>query len=229
MIRLHLIVEGQTEETFVNRVLAPELSVDDIFIDTHCITTSRRRGIIHRGGMRSYAQVKRDLERWMKQDDSPDSYFSTMIDFYGLARLRDPFPGWDDAARLADPKDRVASLEGALARDIPHRRFIPYLQLHEFEALIFSDPRKLDWSFMDHDEAIENLVSLSNSIEPEKINDGETTAPSKRIIEQIPEYEFEKVSAAPLTVEKIGLQAIQKKCPHFEDWIGKLRKCSQKE
>src|SRR5208283_3738942 len=96
MIRLHAVVEGQTEETFVRDVLAPELGVRNVFIDSHRVTTGRRRARVHRGGIVEYHQLKTDLSLWMKQDRHPDAWFTTMIDLYALPS---DFPGYDDCAK----------------------------------------------------------------------------------------------------------------------------------
>jgi hypothetical protein len=72
MIRLHAVVEGQTEETFVNAVLAPELGSLNVFMDTHCVTTGGGNSRIYRGGLNKYRHLKRDLTRWMKQDQQPE-------------------------------------------------------------------------------------------------------------------------------------------------------------
>jgi hypothetical protein len=136
MIRLHAVVEGQTEETFVNTILAPEFGSRNVFMDTHCITTGREEGRTYRGGLNKYRHLKRDLARWMKQDQQPDAWFTTMIDLYALP---DDFPGFENCATRGNATDRVECLEERLAQDIAHLRFIPYIQLHEFEALLFSD------------------------------------------------------------------------------------------
>lgn len=135
MIRLPAVVEGQTEETFVNTVLAPEFGSRNVFVDTHCVTTGRGDRRTYRGGLNKYEHLKRDLARWMKQDQQPDAWFTTMIDLYALP---DDFPGFEDCARRGNPTERVECLEERLAQDLAHRRFIPYIQLHEFEALLFS-------------------------------------------------------------------------------------------
>ena len=41
-MRLHFVVEGQTEETFVRDLLAPELGAKGIYCDAHRVTTGRR-------------------------------------------------------------------------------------------------------------------------------------------------------------------------------------------
>ncbi|MBV8357675.1 MAG: DUF4276 family protein, partial [Deltaproteobacteria bacterium] len=165
MIRLHIVVEGQTEESFINEVLAPELGLRDVFIDAHSITTGRRLGRAFRGGWNSYGKLLRDLSLWMKQDQNDDSWFSTMVDLY---RLPNDFPGYDICQAISEPKRRVECLEDRFACDVREqfgdsiisRRFIPYIQLHEFEALLFSDPDKFLYAFPDAGSAIEELHAI---------------------------------------------------------------------
>lgn len=225
MIRLHIIVEGQTEETFVNRVLASYLGNINIAVVARRVETSRRQGRIFRGGLRMYQQVKKDLVLWMKEDQNPDAFFTTMLDLYALPK---DFPGFEDSKRASSPHERVQRVQDAFRQDINHPRFIPYIQLHEFEAILLCDPSKFDWSFIDHEDAISQLTQLAASVEnPELINDGPDTAPSKRIINIIPEYEGRKSSAGPIIAEKIGIEAIRAKCPHFNSWVVALENLIQ--
>ncbi|MBI4669974.1 MAG: DUF4276 family protein [Elusimicrobia bacterium] len=223
--RLHFIVEGQTEETFVNRVLAPRLAARSVWGNVRCVMTSRKRGIKYRGGLDSYSRAKNDIVLWMKEDQNADAYFTTMFDLYALPN---DFPGYEGARRINDPRERVMALEKAVGQDIQHCRFIPYIQLHEFEALVLADPQKLDREYLEHDAAIRRLVEMASGFQsPEHIDDGNLTAPSKRIAREIPEYEWMKASAGPLVTEKIGLSTLQSKCKHFGEWFGKLEILSQ--
>jgi len=218
--RLHFIVEGQTEETFVNRVLVPHLADRSIWGRVRCVMTSRKRGLKHRGGVSTYVRAKKDILLWMKEDQNPDAFFTTMFDLYCLPT---DFPGYDQVRGLRSPYDRVAGLEQALCQDINDRRFVPHIQLHEFETLLLADPQKLDWEYLEHEGPIQNLVDMvSDFASPELIDDGQETAPSKRIIREIPEYEGMKASAGPLVAEKIGLITLRGKCRHFGEWLARL-------
>jgi hypothetical protein len=222
MPRLNMIVEGQTEEAFVNGVLKEPLAQQQVWACARCVETSRdkKRAKIYRGGLLDYQKAKRDIERWMKEDQRPDAFFTTMFDLYALPA---DFPGFAEAGRLSEPLARVAALEESFRQDINHQHFIPYIQLHEFEALILSDPSKFDWEFIEHTEAIGRLVSLCASFtSPELIDDGNESALSKRIIREIPEYEGRKASAGPLIAAKIGLPVLRQKCLHFDEWLKKL-------
>ena len=216
-VRLHIIVEGKTEENFVNRILKPHLGDFLVGASAVVVTTSRKRG--KRGGLSDYKKPRNDIIRLTKQEKNDDVRFTTMFDLYGLPKN---FPG-NAAAAQSDPFERAKALEDALAQDIDDRRFIPYIQLHEFEALLLSDPGKLKSQFDGSADAIARLATMAARFpSPEHINDSSTTAPSKRIIRAIPEYDGRKASAGPIVAEKIGLPTIRAKCAHFANWLAKL-------
>lgn len=221
MTRVHVVAEGQTEEEFVNSVLVPHFAPEGFYLDVRCVETSRRGARIIRGGLLDYDRAKRDLERWMKEDDHPDCFFTTMFDLFRLPR---EFPGFEQARTCRDLYKRVQMLEDAMAADLGHQRFVPYIQLHEFEALILSEPRQLAHAFLARDSEIGQLADMAAGFDsPERIDDGPETAPSKRIIALIPEYEGRKASAGPLTAGKIGLPTLTAKCRHFAGWIERIR------
>lgn len=226
LIRLHILAEGQTEEGFVNEILAPELATHDIVADVHCITTGRRRGTVFRGGLVNYEHLARDLTLWMKGDQNEDSWFTTMFDFYGLPSN---FPGLGTLDPALGAPDRVAALEAGLHSDIMTRlaslpvsqRFIPYIQLHEFEALLFTDPGAFLEAFPSGTQAVRRLTAIRTKFpNPEDIDDKPQTAPSKRILDLLPD--FQKPVAGLLIAQRIGLAAIRGACPHFNAWITRL-------
>ena len=154
-VRLNFIVEGQTEETFVNRTLKPCLGSLSVGVSVRVATTRKTRGRKYRGGLSSYAKARNDIIRWIRQDQNPDVRFTTMFDLYGLP---DDFPGYLAAASQTDPCQRVKALEQALEDDINDPRFMPCIQLHEFEALLLSDPAKLASRFDGYTDAIAKLA-----------------------------------------------------------------------
>jgi uncharacterized protein CbrC (UPF0167 family) len=230
MIRLHVTVEGQTEQRFVKDVLSSHLAERSVFADARLVLTSKdkRAGREYRGGFRrtgAYEAAKKDICDWMKADRNADARFTTMFDLYALP---DDFPWHAEAARESDPYRRTAALETAFQEDIRRElndpRFIPYIQLHEFEALILAAPQKLDWEYMEHDAQIARIVAMvaSEGGNPELIDDGESTAPSKRIIAEIPEYDGNKATSGPLIAGKIGLPKLRANCAHFAEWLQRL-------
>jgi len=139
-----------------------------------------------------------------------------MLDLY---RLPSDFPGYDAVRQERDPYRRATVLERALAETIPDRRFVPYLQIHEFEALILTEPQKLDVMYPDERRAIENLIKLRGQHRSPETIDLEDP-PSKRIKAAIPAYS--KTAAAAQVAEAIGVEAMKTACPHFAEWLAKL-------
>ena len=219
-IRLNFVVEGQTEETFVNNILAPHLATNSIWASARCVMTKRTARAKYSGGIPNYAKAINDIRSWLREDANSDAYFTSMFDLY---RLPNDFPGYEDAMRLNAPYDRVRRLEDALRSDVSDDRFIPFIQLHEFEALLLSDPRKFDVHFLDDESGIRRLTELVSEYEsPELIDQGDDTAPSKRISNEIPRYARQKASAGPIVARAIGLPTIRLKCPHFAEWLDAL-------
>ncbi len=174
-----------------------------------------------RGGIGSYAVLERGIRNVLKGRDGADVYFTTMIDLYKLPK---DFPGKADRdLDPVNPMPYVEALERAFEEAIEDRRFIPYIQLYEYETLLFSDPECFRISFDDCDAAVASLQGIVASYRSiEHINDGEATAPSKRIIALLPEYHGRKVDAGPDIVEYIGLATLCRKCPHFDGWLNRL-------
>jgi hypothetical protein len=225
MVRLHIIVEGQTEETFVKKLLVDELALFGVYADARLVETGRKRAKVFKGGAMSYAKIRRDIERWMNSDQRSDAYFTTMFDLYALPS---DFPGFDEAKKKTDPYARVGHLEEALAMDLVHPRFVPYLQLHEFEALLFAAPERFEVVFIEEQRSIDALREIQACFNsPELIDDGEDTAPSKRIISVIPKYKDQNASAGPLIASAIGLPKLKQECAHFSSWLDRLLNLSR--
>jgi len=218
LIRLHAVVEGQTEETFVNQVLAPELGARQIFMDAHCVTTGRRRLPLDRGGIKKYEQLRNDLAFWMRQEKGRGVRFTTMVDLY---QLPSDFPGYNDCKRKSDAHTRAECMEDRLREDIQDDRLIPYIQLHEFEALLFSDVHKFEIAFPHRPAEVQKLKSVREDfLTPEHINDQPDQSPSKRILKVIPEYV--KTVSGILIAQHIGLPVLRKECGHFGRWLNQL-------
>ena len=223
MARLHFFVEGQTEQTFADTVLSPHLEKFDVYMSPSVlIAHAFKKHRFHRGGGRNYSAMKKDIDRRLKEDKRPDVFFTTMIDLYAIPP---EFPKLSESEALRhEPDRRVAFLEAAFEEDIGDRRFIPYIQLHEFEALLFVDVNLFARFFENPVEPeiarLQDLADKYNS--PESINDGPETAPSKRIIQELPRYEKRKTTIGPQLAEMIGLAAIRAKCLHFNSWLTRL-------
>jgi hypothetical protein len=218
MVRLYFYVEGQTEQEFCGRILKEHLAAHGVAVQGAVLAaTRRRRGVVWRGGGRHYAPWKNDLMRLLKQESAAEVRFTTMFDLY---HLPSDFPG-QSAALPADPFIKAAALESALAADIDDERLIPYIQLYEFETLLFAGPRAFGEYFPRSARQVEQVEAMVK-VEPEleRINDGQHTHPSARLCQVFPD--FDKRTAGIFLVEYIGLSAIREKCRHFNDWLTRL-------
>lgn len=104
--------------------------------------------------------------------------------------------------------------------DLGDRRMVPYLQRHEVEALVLAGLDRLATLLPDQKRGIEQLREAISSMLPEDVNDGATTAPSKRLSRYVPGYD--KALHGPIVAEDVGLSVLRAKCPRFNQWIEKL-------
>lgn len=223
MKRLYLTVEGQTEEQFAMTLLRPHLANFSVFMYPPRFTGphGRRGGRIPRGGLlHTFQHAMADMQRWLKEDKSADARFTMMVDLYGLPH---DFPGYLEGISRPGGADQAVELERSLALAMADSRFIPYLQVHEFEALVLSDPRQIATIY---NGAQANLNDLCNDCAKyrcaEDINHGQHSHPKCRIQQCVLAYD-ENV-AGPLLTEAIGLETLRKNCPHFGAWLSRLEK-----
>lgn len=220
---LHILCEGQTEDAFVSKVLKPYLQQFDIHAKSEILITSRKKNA--RGGMLRYeTQAKRDLNNMMLQNQDNDyehHVFTTMFDYYALP---DDFPAFKEAHKCPDIRKRIDLLEEAFSKDIGSTVFIPYIQLHEFEALLYVDIDKLKVDYPDAAKKIDKLKIEADKIgDPELINNKPDTAPSKRIIKALQgKYNYNKVLSGADITKQIGMERLMGTCTHFREWIEKI-------
>ena len=222
MARLYLFAEGTTELVFTREVLIPHLASLGVYLYNPVrVAHARKKGQVHRGGGRSFRPMQNDIERRLKEDRGDDVYFTTMIDLYDL---HNDFPGQKAADHFQSrPYDRVASLEKSWNTETNDPRFLPFIQLHEFEDYLFTDLAKLSELFDNSSHGIRELQHVADGAKsPELIDDGQHSAPSKRITAQFPTYERLKTTVGPQMAKLIGLQKIRSACPHFDQWVGRL-------
>lgn len=218
MTRIHVICEGQTEEMFVKEMLP------DIFISNNIELYPSLIGKPgHKGGNFKFERLLRDVKNRLFNDSK--SYCTTLFDFYGLPSN---FPGKKESVTLKTTEQKQDIIHKKIIEMlIPEigtsaiKRFIPYVQMHEFEGLLFSEP-----SIIAKEIGNKNLATSFEKIKnafdtPEHINDSPSTAPSKRIKEIFPQYE--KVTYGTLIALEIGIEKILLECPLFNNWIEKLK------
>jgi len=156
-----------------------------------------------------------------------------MVDYYGLPRTGDKaWPGRDLAANLPFPQ-KAPCVETALRNDLNTvmrhdfnpRRFIPFVIMHEFEGLLFSDCSAFSRGIY-RPELKTDFQAIRDEFQtPEEIDDSPITAPSKRVLNIIPNYQ--KPILGTLAAAEIGLVAIRAECPHFSDWLNQLEQAAE--
>ena len=215
MSRIRVLVEGQTEQAFVRDILNPYFISHGVYL--HAVMFRRT------GGICPYDRAREVLSRSLKEDAS--LVCTTMVDFYGLPS---DWPGRNQAKSCKNYLDKAITVENNILNDIKEflgdsfnlNRFTPYVQMHEFEALLFSSPDILAVSLGD-----KNLSSVFSDIRnefsnPEEINDNYDTCPSRRI--EMIFQGFKKTINGITAASKIGLETMRQECPHFNEWITKL-------
>lgn len=222
-VYLHVLCEGQTELRFASKVLSTYLVMKNIIVLPQLLITNRKKNA--RGGILSYQQVKRDLTfmiRGAQDSEQEVHYFTSMFDLYALP---DDFPGYAEASALKDYV-QVAKLEEAFGKDVNCYKFIPYIQLHEFEALVLCDIGGLKDSYPN---AATKLTGLKNEVtiqygdNMELVDSGVDTAPSKRIIKALEdEYHYDKPKSGTEITDKIGVDTLRARCHHFNDWLTRI-------
>ena len=229
MSRLLVHVEGKTEQDFVRNVLAEHLSQHG-FCSVDARLMGNARPNARRGGVCSWPSAKRDIVNHLRRD--PDLIVTTMVDYYGLPQ--DENRSWpkraDASASRGSSGQKARLVEEAMLNDVQkemgsnfnQQRFLPYLMMHEFEALLFSDCQKFA-QVVSQSDIVDKFQRIRNDFDsPEEINDSPETAPSKRIKHLIPRYQ--KVLWGTQAVRRIGLPKIRAECPHFACWLDQLER-----
>jgi Domain of unknown function (DUF4276) len=216
MKRVIIICEGQTEREFCEKILAPYFALNNIFIQAPLIKRSM-------GGIVRWSSLKKDITTYLSEKDV---YVTMLIDYYGLYR-KDAFPKWDDGEKIFDKMKRMDFLEEAMKLDIEdefRHRFLPYMQLHEFEGLLFNDIQVF-YDQIPKNELVgdaELKKTFADYDNPEMINSNKETSPSHRLERIIKGYK--KVLYGHYFAEAIGLDNIRSKSPRFHQWLTKIEK-----
>lgn len=214
-----VVCEGQTEEAFVDRVLASYMATHGVYVEPRVVPTSR----YGRGGALTGQRVLGFLRRTLLQRS--DTYVTTFFDLYGLPSN---FPGLASSPRVLDPLELAMQVEDgfhkAVVEDAECRpdRFVPHIQPYEFEALLFSDVSifaKAESDWQPFVAELERVRQLAGS--PEHINDGPTSHPSALLGNLRPPYG--KVRHGIAVSKEIGIERMRAECHHFDEWLTRLQ------
>lgn len=206
MTRIYVVCEGQTEESFTNVVLQPHFNRIGIYLYP-----------INLRGVSTYGKIRHVIEKLCAEHAK--AFVTTLIDFYAF-----PKDFSQENRNVGDPMTRIAALEDAFSQSINRVNFIANLVAHEFEGLLFSSPESFSGYF--GPEGVDGILAIRRQfVSPEHIDDGPSTAPSKRILRLFPSYN--KVLYGTLIAQAIGLDVIRRECPRFDSWMKRLESFSR--
>jgi hypothetical protein len=174
-----------------------------------------------KGGDIKFVRIRNDLEKHLKQRD--DTYVTLLVDYYGI---RSDWPGYADSKKHTNHTRKAEVMNAATAAKLAElfpayrteKRFLPYVSMHEIEALYFSDPVVLAAKLGVRQDKIDAI--LHECGEPEMINDNNQTAPSKRLIALSPR--FKKTATGLAIAKEIGIERMRSSCPIFDAWLTRI-------
>ena len=221
-MNLFIYVEGQEEELFVNRVLREYLRRFGIVVQKPILAaTSFRIGDddeadVTVGGMTNYEAIREDIvDQFAGGNIEAADVLTTLIDLYALPAS---FPGHKEAIALGlTGGKKAAHVEQAWKAGIGRANFFPYIQVHEFEALVLTRPSVLAEFYPEHSVDIEKLRKECAPFHtPEDINEQKATSPSHRILARVPTYQ--KIDGFR-HLQDIGVPELKAHCPRFKVWL----------
>ena len=211
-----IVTEGPTEMQFIKQLLAPYMAARNVFLTAPRIDKPGQKG-----GDVKFARAQNDIEKLLKQRQ--DTWVTLMVDYYGI---RGDWPGYAESKQRPTHSLKAETMNAATRDAVeklfpeqnPAKRFIPYVSMHEIEALYFSDPAVLAKKLSVKQATIDAI--LCECGEPEKINDNSQTAPSKRLVAL--SDRFKKTSTGIAIAQAVGIEKMRAACPIFNDWLTTL-------
>lgn len=211
-----VIVEGPTEQLFVKELLGPYIARKNVFLTPIILDKPGQKG-----GDVKFARAKNDIGLHLKQRG--DTWVTLMVDYYGI---RSDWPGLQEARQKSDPGAKAETINKATLTEVEQlfseytrgSRFIPYVSMHEFEALYFSAPEVLASEIGVTLEVVSSI--LEECGEAEAINDSPNTSPSHRLRKLSPR--FKKTTTGIAIAKKVGLERMRESCPLFSAWVERL-------
>ncbi len=199
MIRIGILVEGRTERLFIQDVL-----------NRYLLSRGIHSTAVNLGGD---IKVDRIVSRIVKVRRSFD-YVTSLVDYYGFKNKK-------NANHEQLTKEIINGLKNTSLNKDEIRRIFPYIQMHEFEGLLFSEVAAVKQIPELSKVNISNLEKIKNQfLTPEDINDNKKTAPSKRILKLISKYNKRKHGIMWATI--IGLDTIRMECHRFNSWLTQI-------
>lgn len=220
MVRCYIVCEGQTEFNFVDKVLADYFFQREIYCRALMIPTSKN----NKGGAITYDRAINFIINKAKEDK--EAYITTMFDFYALdSKFLNNIEKDCDIYKYIENIE--CNFDKNIQKSICTSRFFSYIQLHEFEALIFSNIDEIikedaEWQ-INNKNIKKELDSIINKYKnPELINNGKETSPCHRLENIFKKPKYKKVLHGCNIAKRIGIDNIRKECKHFNEWCKRI-------
>ena len=211
MKRVIFIVEGDTEISFIQKCIMPYLYQKGFTnpMNAQKIITNRKKN--KKGGNVAFEYLKNDIERVAA---TRNVLITTFLDFF---RLPTDFPGYTtDSLKIEQIEEAVRENISSI---VERANFLPYIQRHEIEALMYTNMDGFNY-VVDKEESLNKLKEIINQYaNPEDINSGSETAPSKRLMKIFP---YQKTTDGEIILEALPIDDIRSKCPRFNEWLENL-------
>ena len=227
-LTVEVVVEGPTENLFIKNVLAPYWALRGIFISSPKIRTriDERSGKVFTGGDIRFPRVAKQVGNFLKQRQN--IIVASFVDYYGIK----DWPSLETINQNHSPRDIARILNQAALEYIqqnypetcPQNRYFPYIAVHEFEALLFSNASIMSKHLHIPSKKIEDVIQECGN--PESINNGSETAPSKRL-DKWTNGQYGKTTTGISIAEEIGIESMRQQCPLFDEWLTSIEQLQE--
>lgn len=216
LVEVVALVEGQTEKIFIQKLLRPHLEPKNVYVTPIILTKPGQKG----GDVR-FSRAKNDVKHHLMQ--RKETKLTLLVDYYGI---KGDWPGYEESKRETQHTLKARVMNEATRKRVnelfgnhdSQRRFIPYVSMFEFEALLFSDAEILTRKLNVPKRHVDKILSQCG--EPEKINDNPQTSPSKRL--ETLSDRFKKTTTGVSIAREIGIARMRASCPIFNEWVTRL-------
>lgn len=215
MRRIAILVEGQSEQAFVDSVLQPALGYNVAYLTAIIVATHRpAAGGKFSGGGR-WRHYRDDLRRLVNQPQW--DLVTTLIDFYAFP---DDLPV--NCARPHRGRDCVVRTASAMQAEINSQKFLPFVILHELEALVIASGAIQQAPLGDRTLGRQFRALLDEAGgDVEMIDDAPDTSPSKRLQGLVTHYD--KIRDGIAILQAADLSEALQYCPGVATWVSRLR------
>ncbi len=220
MKQLYIIVEGETELAFVNKLLIPYFVKEGIYTNIQGIMITMKGG---GHGFNNMEHLVREIKPFLFLKNEP--FVSTMIDYYGINSEK-KMPNYLEYIKISNTNERIEAMENEIKFQVDKvknsRFFIPNILKHEMETLFFANPESFEIDSLDIKNDVLGICNAFSDIE--EINDSPLTAPSKRLISIYEKYnqKYQKITNGITIAELTGIEDILQKCKRFKKWVDNL-------